>query len=248
MLYTNKTVPLDPALKIEPVQSVLSTNNATLIAERLAYALDELPITAIVGGDVAGGYNDFRTAKGSWINISKGETPLVPSIEICYYRWDLKPSDPPISCWIQPEPEWVKTPLPFPANYTIAEERAKQIMSILGVPPNYVNLTESYCFLSRTPSGFAWEQGSFGTPFYGTMVKVFREGEYFFELHGSSFAFLFYLPDIRVAGIVIRGQLWYRIPDDFPLNIDAQEAIDIAKDYARNSLKMGDRVAITVNA
>ena len=230
MLYTNKTVPLDPALKIESAQSVLSTNNATLIAERLAYALDELPITAIVGGDVAGGYNDFKTAKGSWINITKGETPLLPPIEIFYYRWDWPPSSP--ICWDQPD----GVPLPN-FNRTIAEERMKQIMSALGVEANYVNLTNRYVY--STPSCVDWEQSSFGTPFRGTMVKYYREGEYFYHFHSCSFYFEFHPPDMRLLRINEMGQLWYRIPSDFPLEIDAQKAIDIATDYARNSLKMG---------
>ena len=237
MLYTNKTVPLDPNLKIESVQSVLSSYNATLIAESLAYALGEHPVTTVVGGDVAGGYNDFRTAKGSWINITKGDTPLYPQIEIFYYRWDWTPSSP--IAWEQPAPQYATSSVPFPNfNHTVAVERSQQIMSILGVPANYINLTESDGYIYSTPSAIIWNQGSFGTPFGGTMVKILMYGDDAYYFLGSSFAFEFHPPDMRLLRVTIMGSLWYSIPSSFPLKIDAQKAIDIATDYAKNTLKM----------
>ncbi len=44
---------------------------------------------------------------------------------------------------------------------------------------------------------------------------------------------------MQLLRVTIMGSLWYRIPSNFPLEIDAQEVIDIATGYARNSLKMG---------
>ena len=48
IFYTNKTVPFDQTLKVVPPQSILLSNNATEIAERLASILGELSIMPYV--------------------------------------------------------------------------------------------------------------------------------------------------------------------------------------------------------
>ncbi|MGQ9782250.1 MAG: hypothetical protein ACUVQ8_08465 [Nitrososphaeria archaeon] len=145
VMYATRTVPFDSNLKIESVQSVLSSNNVTLIAERLAYALDELPITAVAG------YN-FKTAKGSWINITLREKPF---FELYYYgkEWKI--------------PEDFTATVPFNFNHTAAVERAKRVMSVLGVQVDYVNLTQSTGYIYGNPSIIVWEQAPLVHAFKG---------------------------------------------------------------------------------
>ncbi|MBI2938412.1 MAG: PepSY domain-containing protein [Thaumarchaeota archaeon] len=233
--FTGKMVAIDSSLQVQTIQSILLTGNATQIAQRLASALNELPIT-LVSEQMPHGSNNtinafqatynYRTSKDSHISI----TFLYWNNQFQFYQlgYTVKNYTNLRSADI--------TPNNSSMNVTKAESSAEQIMSGLGIPFAQVTLVNrNPLYSSATDYMVEWVQGYKGIPMSGTIVTNWAGGR---STVPSTLELEFYPPTGELIGISIFGPYWYLIPASFPLDVQPSTAISTAVNTANSQLNM----------
>lgn len=232
--FTGKTVAIDPSLQVQTIQSILLTGNATRIAQRLASALNELPVT-LVSEQLPHGPNNtvnafeatynYRTSKDSHIGI----TFLYWNNQFQFYQLGYTVKD-----YTNLRDGTAPNNPSF--NATKAERSAEQIMSGLGIPFAQVTLVNrNPVYISTTYSTVEWVQGYKGIPVSGTLVTDWGGSRITVP---STLQLEFYPPTGELIGISMFGPYWYLIPASFPLDVQPSTAISTGVSIANSQLNM----------
>lgn len=232
--FTGKTVAIDPSLQVQMIQSILITGNATQIAQRLASAFNELPVT-LVSEQLPYGPNNtknafqatynYRTSKDSRIGITF--TYLNNQFQFYQLGYTVKDYTNLTSVTVPNNPSF---------NTNKAGQSAEQIMSDLGIPFAQVTLVNRKpSYISTTDYAVEWVQGYKGTPLSGTLVTDWGGSRITVT---STLELEFYPPTGELIGISMFGPYWYLIPANFPLNVQASTAISTVVSMANSQLNM----------
>lgn len=218
-------VPLDPSLVVNPVQGLLQTSaNATQIAQAMASKVNELPIRLVSeqlptcsGAPVpcsqaTNPYYLYETAANSNISITlvQGKFYEIDYITQNYYK-------------LTGGSATSTTGSAF--NSTKADGQVRQIVNdAFGLPLQSLSLVDQLPpRVSSTDYVIQWGQEYEGLP-------IANSGVVYFE---------FYPPTGQLIRMIIdEGSGWYSIPPNFPLTVQASEALNSVAEYATDTLHM----------
>lgn len=221
IIYSGKTVSIDPALQVPIFRSVLSSGNATEIAGRLAAALEELPVVETGTPELCADCWNGTSYSGTYTyKTAEGSSIAVTVVQGSFYELDYG---------IGPAPSSV---LGHRFSVLNASVTAASIMTSLGVPMENISVMDQRFSLSPSVFELEWSQSMEGLPIAEALLAKGGSG----QMRNVSASFRFNPGLSQLTGITITGADWYEIPSGFPLLVTAPDAVNLAADYATNLL------------
>jgi hypothetical protein len=238
VIVTNSTIQLNPSLNVSLAQSALLDNNATVMAQSFAGALNQSLVgsTKVIMGFGSIDYS-FETNTNSTLAIAISLSPSVLQVTYRAQNWNETGNSSAVNSGF---------------NVLAANRYAAAVMNSIGIPIHTVNLTNTIPTFTPNDYVIQWIQSYQDVPFVGSLTQN-PDGSYFFS---STQAYFDFNPASAENGTTSAGTLkqailvnpyWYVIPSTFPQKISLDNASALAENYAIHDLGMNIVSNIQVN-